>query len=151
MEKKPVDKQDLHIKNPLDRIGRIFCLNKFIAIVILVLLVNSSFSQTAEVKINDAKQSFTTVTQGTVVKLNYVVTNIGTAPLLLKDFEVECSCTSAEFDDKPVLPGKSTTIVVKFDTKSAYERQDRVVYINCNTKDGYIKLRFKGNILKKKS
>ena len=69
-----------------------------------------------------------------MVKLNYVVTNIGTVPLLLKDFEVECSCTTAEFDDKPVLPGKSTTIVVKFDTK-----------------DGYIKLRFKGNVLKKKS
>ncbi|MBK7311430.1 MAG: DUF1573 domain-containing protein [Sphingobacteriaceae bacterium] len=150
MEKKPVDKQDLHIKNPLDHIEGIFCLNKTIAFVLLMVLANFSFSQTAEVKVDDAKQSFTTVPQGTVVKLNYVVTNIGTVPLLLKDFEVECSCTTAEFDDKPVLPGKSTTIVVKFDTKSAYERQDRVVYINCNTKDGYIKLRFKGNVLKKK-
>ncbi|MBK6521305.1 MAG: DUF1573 domain-containing protein [Sphingobacteriaceae bacterium] len=87
-----------------------------------MVLTNFSFSQTAEVKVDDAKQSFTTVPQGTVVKLNYVVTNIGTVPLLLKDFEVECSCTTAEFDDKPVLPGKSTTIVVKFDTKSAYAR-----------------------------
>lgn len=148
---KLVDKQDLHKKNPLDRIEGIFCLNKIIAFVFVMLFAHSSFSQTAEVKVDDAKQSFTTVPQGTVVKLNYVITNIGTVPLLLKDFEVECSCTTAEFDDKPVLPGKSTTIVVKFDTKSAYERQDRVVYINCNTKDGYIKLRFKGNVLKKKS
>lgn len=148
---KLVDKQVLHKKNPLDRIERIFCLNKIIVFILLMFLANSSFSQTTEVKVDDAKQSFTTVPQGTVVKLNYVITNIGTVPLLLKDFEVECSCTTAEFDDRPVLPGKSTTIVVKFDTKSAYERQDRVVYINCNTKDGYIKLRFKGNVLKKKS
>jgi hypothetical protein len=148
---RPVDKQDFHKRNPLDRIEGIFCLNKTIAVVLLMFLCHFSFSQTAEVKIDDAKQSFTTVPQGTVVELNYVVTNIGAVPLLLKDFEVECSCTTAEFDNKPVLPGKSTTIVVKFDTKSAYERQDRVVYVNCNTKDGFIKLRFKGNVLKKKS
>jgi hypothetical protein len=148
---KPVDKEYLHKKNPLDRIEGIFCLNKTMAVVLFMFFCHFSFSQTTEVKIDDPKQSFTTVTQGTVVKLNYVVSNIGNVPLLLKDFEVECSCTTAEFDDKPVLPGKSTTIVVKFDTKSAYERQDRVVYVNCNTKDGFIKLRFKGNVLKKKS
>jgi hypothetical protein len=146
---KLVDKQDLKSKNPLDAIGGIFCLKKVMIIASFLLFSNFCFSQTS-VKIDDAKQSFTTVTQGVIVKMSYVITNVGAQPLLLKDYEVECSCTTAEFDDKPVLPGKSTTVVVKFDTKTAYERQDRSVIINCNTKEGYIKLRFKGNVLKKK-
>jgi len=147
---KLADKQDLKSKNPLDTIGGIFCLKRVMIIAFFMLISNFYFSQTS-VKIDDAKQSFTTVTQGAIVKMSYVITNVGTLPLLLKDYKVECSCTTAEFDDKPVLPGKSTTVVVKFDTKTAYERQDRSVIINCNTKEGYIKLRFKGNILKKKS
>ncbi len=144
-----MDKKEFKLKDPLGIIGGIFYLKRIVPLVLFFFLCNTSVAQFAEVKIDDAKQSFTTVTQGAVVRLKYVVTNVGTVPFLIKDYEVECSCTSAEYDDMPVLPGKSTTIVVKFDTKSAYERQDRVVYINCNTKDGFIKLRFKGNVKKK--
>lgn len=149
MEKTPEDKHYHIVRNPLGLTERIFYLNK----VFLSLFLFMSFTisaQNTEVKIDNAKQSFETVDQGEIVKLKYVVTNVGTVPLILKDYEVECSCTSADYATEPILPGKSTTIVVSFDTKSAYERQDRTVEVLCNVKGGIIKLRFKGNVKKKK-
>ncbi len=148
MEKTPEDKHYHIVRDPLGLTERIFYLNK----VVLILLLFMSFAvsaQNTEVKIDNAKQSFETVDQGEVVKLKYIVTNVGTVPLILKDYEVECSCTSADYATEPILPGKSTTIHVSFDTKSAYERQDRTVEVLCNVKGGIIKLRFKGNVKKK--
>lgn len=107
--------------------------------------MGSAYSQ-AIIKIDDVKQSFGEVPKGTMVELKYMLTNIGTEPLILTKYEVECSCTSAIYDNKPVLPGNSTTVVVKFDTKSAYGRQDRIVRLSSNNKNGDVKLRFKGMV-----
>jgi hypothetical protein len=150
VEKKLADNQNILMKDPSELFGGIFCLKRSRIFLLLMFLFGVTNAQTTEVKIDDAKQSFETVNQGEVVRLKYVVSNIGTVPLIIKDYEVECSCTTADYDTQPILPGKSTTITVKFDTKSAYERQDRAVYINCNTKDGFFKLRFKGNVKKNK-
>ena len=98
----------------------------------------------AIVKVDDAKQSFGTVKKGDMVELSYTLTNIGNEPLLIQKYEVQCSCTSVEFDTKPIVPGRSTIVKVKFDTKTVYERQDRIVYLISNNKNGDVKLRFKG-------
>lgn len=144
----PVDKHNYETKDPALK-GGIFYLSK-LALLCLLFSFNLSLGQNTEVKIDNAKQSFETVDQGEVVKLKYIITNVGAVPLILKDYEVECSCTSADYAVEPILPGKSVTVMVTFDTKSAYERQDRTVEILSNVKGGRIKLRFKGNVKKKK-
>ncbi len=45
-------------------------------------------------------------------------------------------------------PNQSDKIVVKFDTKSVYDRQDRIVEIISNAKNSNQKIRFKGVVLK---
>lgn len=114
-------------------------------LAIFLLVMGSAFSQSI-VKVDDQKQSFGEVKQGVVVELHYVLTNSGTEPLLIYNYDVQCSCTSVTFDAKPVLPGQSTTVTVKFDTKTVYERQDRIVTLHTNAKKGDVKLRFKGNV-----
>lgn len=100
-------------------------------------------------KVDDPKQSFGTVTKGDLVELKYIITNTGNEPLLIQKFEVQCTCTSVIFDEKPVLPGNSTIVTVKFDTKTVYDRQDRIVSLISNVKGGVIKLRFKGFVKRK--
>ena len=39
-------------------------------------------------------------------------------------------------------------VIVKFDTKSVYDRQDRIVEIISNAKNSNQKIRFKGVVLK---
>ena len=145
-----MDNHKLKLKDPFELFGGIFCLRKKLFLIFFAILFGTAHSQNTEVKIDNAKQSFETVDQGEVVKFNYVVSNVGSVPLILKDYEVECSCTSADYATEPILPGKSVTVHVSFDTKSAYERQDRTVEIFCNVKGGSFKLRFKGNVKKKK-
>jgi len=96
--------------------------------------------------VDKPKQSFEKVMKGEVVHLNYVITNVGTEPLLLQKYDVECSCTSAKYNEAPILPGKSATVIVSFDTKTVYERQDRTVLLHSNNSKGDIKLRFKGYV-----
>lgn len=151
MEKKLEDNYNIKMKDPFELIGGIFCLKRNVFLFIFLIFSGYAIGQNTQVKIDDEKQSFETVNQGELVQLFYKVTNIGNVPLILNDYEVECSCTSADYATEPVPPGKTVTIAVKFDTKSAYERQDRTVDILCNVKGGMIKLRFKGNVLKKKS
>lgn len=145
----PKAKPYVIIKDPALK-GGIFYLKKIVFFLAILFSFNAAWGQNTEVKIDNAKQSFETVDQGEVVKLKYVVTNVGSIPLVFKEYEVECSCTSADYAVEPILPGKSTTVIVTFDTKSAYERQDRTLEIFCNVKGGSIKVRFKGNVKKKK-
>jgi len=106
------------------------------------------FSQ-AKLEIDDAKKSFGFVKKGELVKLNYVITNSGKEPLVINEIEISCSCTSAEYDKKPVLPQQTTTVTIIFDTKTVYDRQDRVVLVHSNDKSGPHKLRYKGVVLTK--
>lgn len=86
--------------------------------------------------------------KGEMVKLNYEITNKGSEPLLIKDIEIECSCTKADFDTKPILPQQSSSISISFDTHSVYDRQDRIVKVISNDPKGPHSLRYKGVVLR---
>ncbi|MGE0567409.1 MAG: DUF1573 domain-containing protein [Bacteroidia bacterium] len=96
------------------------------------------------IKVVEAKKKFGVVSKGDKVDLIYKLVNEGKSPLLFQKFDVACSCTSVELPKQPTLPGDTALIKVSFDTKSVYDRQDRIVTIYSNNKNGEIKLRFKG-------
>jgi len=118
-----------------------------LTLLLLLVIGANGFSQ-AKLQIKDAKKNFGFVKKGDIVKLDYEITNIGNQPLLLNNIEIECSCTTAEYDKDPILPGKTSVITIIFDTKSAYDRQDRTVSVTSNDSKGPHKLRYKGVVLK---
>lgn len=79
-----------------------------------------------------------------MVSCNYELQNIGDKPLIIYSAGVSCGCTKVEFTKEPILPGQSTTVRVKFDTKTVYGRQDRIVTIESNATNSAVKLRYKG-------
>ena len=99
-----------------------------------------------KLEIAEAKRNFGFVKRGIVVKCDYEISNVGNQPLILDDAEVACSCTTVDYPDEPILPNQKATIVVSFDTKSAYGRQDRIVKIFSNDPKSPAKLRFKGTV-----
>lgn len=86
--------------------------------------------------------------KGEVVTLEFLFENTGNQPLIISDIKVECSCTSVEYPKQPIAPGQKDKIIVKFDTKSTYDRQDRTLEIISNSKNNPQKIRFKGVVLK---
>lgn len=106
------------------------------------------FSQ-PKMEIADAKKNFGFVKKGEIVRIAYEISNKGDQPLLITSVEISCSCTKAEFDTKPVLPGQKTKIELLFDTHTVYDRQDRTVLVHSNDAKGPYKLRYKGVVLNK--
>lgn len=128
----------VNIKNPFS-IGRVFCL--FCLLVCTVVL-----KAQPKLSFKKQKENFGFVKKGEVVKIEFHFINTGNEPLIITETKVECSCTSVEFPKHPVAPNQSGLIVVLFDTKTVYDRQDRTVELLSNVKP--VKLRFKGVVLK---
>lgn len=124
----------------LPKIREVFCL-------ILILFSFSGFSQ-ADLKFKDTKKSFGFVKKGEVVKIEFDFTNLGNEPLMITDAKVSCSCTTIDYPEQPIAPNQTAKVVVTFDTKNAYDRQDRTVEIISNAKNSNQKIRFKGVVLK---
>ena len=99
--------------------------------------------------IDIAKKNFGFVKKGEVVKLEYSIKNVGNEPLIISSVEIGCSCTTAEYPKQPIPPNKSEKVVIIFDTKTVYDRQDRVVFLKTNDTKANGKLRYKGVVLVK--
>lgn len=136
-----------NLKNPPAFRG-IFCLKTFL-LTLLIILGGKDLQAQAKIKFEDAKKNFGFVTKGEIVSIEYNFTNEGTAPLIITESKVECSCTSVEFPKQPIAPKQIGKIIVKFDTKTVYDRQDRIVEIISNASNSPAKIRFKGVVLKK--
>lgn len=59
----------------------------------------------------------------------FQASNVGDKPLLLVDIVTTCGCTVPTFSRKPILPGKSTEIVVTFDPYGRPGTFDRKLHI----------------------
>jgi hypothetical protein len=79
----------------------------------------------------------------------FVFTNTGTIPLIINDFSVACTCTKVLFSKDPILPGKTGSIKVVFNTEGKYYQQDREILLSVNTKKKVVKLRFKVFVIPK--
>lgn len=131
---------DIQFKSPSSFRGAFFLLLFFIGLV--------SFAQ-PQLKFKDLKKNFGFVKKGELVVMEYEFTNNGNQPLLITETKVECSCTNIESPKQPIAPGQSEKIVVKFDTKTVYDRQDRTVEVISNASNSSQKIRFKGVVLNK--
>lgn len=127
------------LKNPSSFRG-VFCLCLFFASMV-------NYSQ-PQLKFNIIKKNFGFVKKGDVVNIEYDFTNTGNQPLIITTANVQCTCTTVNFPTQPIMPNESSKITVHFDTKSVYDRQDRVVEIISNAKTPLQKIRFKGVVLK---
>lgn len=125
-------------ENPANR--GIFYLKAFLWIVLLSGI--HSVNAQAKAYVNEPKREFGKVKKGEQLEFVYPVLNKGTQPLLIQPYEADCSCTTVEVPQKPILPGDSAMVKIKFNTGMVYDRQDRVVKLTTN--GGMIKLRFKG-------
>lgn len=118
-------------------------------VIIALVFSFSSLCAQAKLEVDDAKKNFGFVKKGEVVKLEYAIKNIGNEPLIITSVEIGCSCTTVDYPKQPIAPNKSEKVIINFDTKTVYDRQDRVVFLKSNDKKGSTKLRYKGVVLSK--
>jgi len=90
-------------------------LTLFIAFFSLTL-VNSQ-EKKPEISFEKTVIDYGTVNKGDNGVREFVFKNTGNAPLIISNVKSTCGCTIPKKPEKPILPGESEKIQVKYDTK----------------------------------
>ena len=120
-------------------------------VVILTVCLKSAlgFCQEEDFFVEKHTHKFPKTYEGVVLEHTYRVENRGSAPLIISDYSVACSCTKVVLPQKPIPPGAYFNLKITFDTKGKYYFQDRLIKLRTNTKSGEEELRFKVNVIPK--
>lgn len=100
-----------------------------------------------EMTFETMEYDFGTITQGQVVEHEFKFTNTGSEDLVIGSAKPSCGCTVPDYPQKPVRPGESGVIRVKFDSSNKSGPQNRTVEISANTDPAVQVLRMKGNVV----
>ena len=90
-------------------------LTLFIAFFSLTLL--HSQEKKPEISFEKTVIDYGTVNKGDNGVREFVFRNSGNAPLIISNVKSTCGCTIPKKPEKPILPGESDKIQVKYDTK----------------------------------
>jgi hypothetical protein len=89
-----------------------------------------------------------TIQQGADGSSFFAFKNTGTEPLVLSEVRSSCGCTVPRWPREPIMPGKSDTIKVKYDTKRLGQINKTITVIS-NAVNNPVVLRIKGNVVEK--
>ncbi len=118
-------------------------------LLLLTLLMNSAiaFGQLAEFSFSEKVHKFQEVKAGAQLEHVFEFENTGNEPLIITKYDVDCTCTKAEYSKEPIMPGAKSNIKISFDTTGKMGWQYRKIELNANTKKNpsIIEIRVKVN------
>lgn len=107
---------------------------------------------TFDQKLRDASGNYVwdygTIQQGADGSSYFAFKNTGTEPLVLSEVRSSCGCTVPRWPREPIMPGKSDTIKVKYDTKRLGQINKTITVIS-NAINNPVVLRIKGDVVEK--
>lgn len=72
--------------------------------------------------------------------------NTGASPLIIRDVQSTCGCTSVKWGKHPVKPGESGEIAIIFDPNSLGHFA-KTIKVVCNVKENVINLKLYGSVI----
>ena len=94
-------------------------MKKITTIILAFSISLFSFGQQKKSEITFEKMviDYGTIEKGANGVRDFIFTNTGDAPLIISNVKSTCGCTIPKKPEKPILPGESDKIQVKYDTK----------------------------------
>lgn len=86
----------------------------------------------AVIVFNSYEHDFGQVKEGEKVACIFTFTNTGTSDLVVNSAVASCGCTVPKYSGKPVAPGKTGSIEVKFDTTDRSGKQTKTITVKSN-------------------
>ena len=74
-------------------------------------------AQGPSISLDKDVHDYGTITQGADDGCQFTVTNDGTDPLIISRCKGSCGCTVPKYDKDPIMPGATSVINVRYDTK----------------------------------
>lgn len=103
----------------------------------------------ASISFENKEYDFGTVDEGEIVETTFKVTNSGKTDLVITDAKVTCGCTVPVWPKKPIKPGETENIKVRFNTRGKKNRQQKNITLITNTEKGSEILTLKGMVTPK--
>lgn len=113
------------------RLGIILGFHFFLFLTIMPFFSSLS-AQQPRISFKETLYRFPKVKEGTKLKHEFVFTNTGSAPLIIRRVTTSCGCTAALASADNILPGKEGKISVEFDTRGYYGEVTKMVYVESN-------------------
>lgn len=88
-----------------------------------------------EMKFETREIDFGTHDEGEVLDTVFKFTNTGEIPLIITNVKTSCGCTTPYWPKKPIQPGESEQIKVRFNTAHKPGKQTKTITIHANTKN----------------
>ena len=88
------------------------------------------------IKFDKTEHDFGTISEGDVVETVFTFTNTGKSELIIASAKGSCGCTVPEWPKEPILPGEEGQILVKFNSTSRTNLQQKQVTLVTNTETG---------------
>mgnify|MGYP000412743062 CR=1 FL=1 len=114
-----------------------------IAIFVFTLTANAQ-----EFKFETETINYGKVAVGSEGTRTFEFTNVGDAPLIIKDIKSTCGCTVPKKPEAPIMPGQKGEIQVSYDTKKPGSFSKAITVIS-NSKKARKMLKIKGFVTKK--
>ena len=87
------------------------------------------------------------IAKGSDGKRVFEFTNIGDAPLIIEEIKTSCDCAVPERTNRPIMPGKKSTLTVEYDT-SKMGGFSKTITIFSNAKVPRKQIKIKGYVTK---
>lgn len=117
---------------------------------ILVLFLISFSIQGQEFKFEKETIDYGAINKSANGERVFVFTNIGDAPIIIKNIKSSCGCTVPKKPEKPIMPGEKGEIKVSYDTKRV-GGFSKAITIFSNAKNSRKIIKIKGIIKKEVS
>ena len=96
-----------------------------------------------EVKEHD----FGDIKQGDIVEHTFEFKNSGKMPLIIAGVQTTCGCTATKWSQQPIMPDKTGSITVQFNSAGKQGIQNKVVTIKSNASNQIERVIIKANIV----
>lgn len=94
----------------------------------------------------DTMHNFGNLKEGDVVTYDFEFKNNGKKPLIISGATGSCGCTAPDYPHKPIEPGETGNITVKFNTADKQYHQEKSVTIATNSRRGTHMLYIKADV-----
>jgi hypothetical protein len=104
-------------------------------------------SARAYIRFTDTEHDFGTIEEKLgPVSHEFLFSNDGTLPLVISKVQPSCGCTSPEWTNEPVIPGKLGSINVRFDPKERPGPFAKTITVFSNAENRSVVLKIKGYV-----
>lgn len=127
-------------------------MKRILHLLVLIFATAGAYAQTGpkiEFKSDTVDYGTTTKEDDNGLRV-FEFTNTGNADLVISDVKSTCGCTVPSKPEKPIKPGASGKIEVKYDMHTGPFRKTITVQSNAvNVPDGVVALKLKGEVVEK--